>query len=145
MMKLIKFSVFAGLLLTVATFTACTEIPQFEGYYVGTFTIEYMAEGIDVPPTGDALILIERNFKDITVTYRFYTDLILTCKIDDGGRFTTSREYIDPNGVLVKTVDQGRIVYTTGIFTSVLTEEVGGVEMIRINFVLQKQFIDIEN
>ena len=68
MMKLIKFSVFVTLLLTVTTFTGCKEIPQFEGYYAGTFTIEYMAEGIDVPPTGDALILLERNFKDITVT-----------------------------------------------------------------------------
>lgn len=145
MIKLIRFSAFTALLLTVTTFTGCTEIPQFEGYYAGIFTIEYMAEGVDVPPTGDALILIERNFKDITVTYRFYTDLILTGKIDDGGRFTTSREYIDSNDSLVKTVDQGRIVYTTGIFTSVLTEKVGGVEMIRINFVLQKQFIDIEN
>ncbi len=143
--KALKTIIGIFLLASLLSTTACDEMPAFEGIYIGTYTVEYSADGIDVPATGDIVLTLYRNFKDINNEYEFYSRISLEGRIDDQGNYSVTRETTTNEGNVIITIDEGKIDYEAGLLQSTLTEYMDDVEIIRLTTVMQKQFIDIND
>ncbi len=143
MKNLIKMAFLILAFITLFQSSACLEISPFEGLYVGTYKILYI-DGSNLPLEGGASVIIRRSFKDISNEYIFAGNPTLTGEIKQNGDFEVSREGTSNNGSLIRDVDTGKIYYDQGQYLSTYIQTVDGVEILRVEFNLQKQFVDIE-
>jgi hypothetical protein len=129
MIKTYKYFPFLFIFFLLFTLSGCDDFPQFEGWYIGTVTVEYQTDA-EFPETSEMYLELTRNFKDIEILYHFTFSRL------------TMNGTITAYGKPVITKEVGFIDYPTGNYTSQLIQTVDGVTILIMKLELRKSFVD---